>query len=68
MACAPDWRAWCAVAGCERHHHIWPPPEKRGSPLASFNVEGIHATDLSTFLDFEGAQALTRVPACPMMG
>jgi cysteine desulfurase/selenocysteine lyase len=35
-----------------------PPPEKRGSPLASFNVEGIHATDLSTFLDFEGAQEL----------
>ena len=31
-----------------------PPPEKRGSPLCSFNVEGVHATDLSTFLDFEG--------------
>ena len=31
-----------------------PPPEKRGSALATFNVEGIHATDLSTFLDFEG--------------
>ena len=31
-----------------------PPPERRGSALAAFNVEGIHATDLSTFLDFEG--------------
>lgn len=31
-----------------------PPPEKRGSALAAFNVEGVHATDLSTFLDFEG--------------
>lgn len=34
-----------------------PPPEKRGSPLCSFNVEGVHATDLSTFLDFEGQSA-----------
>lgn len=34
-----------------------PPPEKRGSPLCSFNVEGVHATDLSTFLDFEGEQS-----------
>lgn len=39
-----------------------PPPEKRGSPLCSFNVEGVHATDLSTFLDFEGQSAsLTQI-------
>ena len=31
-----------------------PEPERRGSPLCAFNVEGIHPTDLSTFLDFEG--------------
>ena len=36
-----------------------PPPEKRGSPLASFTVDGIHATDLSTFLDFEGGPSKT---------
>ena len=34
-----------------------PLPEKRGSPLCSFNVEGVHATDRSTFLDFEGQSA-----------
>ena len=31
-----------------------PQPERRGAPLCAFNVEGIHPTDLSTFLDFEG--------------
>ena len=31
-----------------------PQPERRGSPLCAFNVEGVHPTDLSTFLDFEG--------------
>ena len=37
-----------------------PPPERRGSALAAFTVEGVHATDLSTFLDFEGAGPLCR--------
>jgi selenocysteine lyase/cysteine desulfurase len=32
-----------------------PPAARRGSPLCAFNVEGVHPTDLSTFLDFEGA-------------
>lgn len=36
-----------------------PSPEKRGSPLCAFNVEGVHATDVSTFLDFEGEQSMT---------
>ena len=35
-----------------------PKPERRGSPLCAFNVDGIHPTDLSTFLDFEGLLAL----------
>ena len=38
-----------------------PQPERRGSPLCAFNVEGIHPTDLSTFLDFEGD--LPTIPA-----
>ena len=33
-----------------------PKPEQRGSPLCTFNVEGVHPTDLSTFLDFEGKE------------
>ena len=35
-----------------------PKPERRGSPLCAFNVDAIHPTDLSTFLDFEGSLAL----------
>ena len=35
-----------------------PKPERRGSPLCAFNVDGIHPTDLSTFLDFEGMLVL----------
>ena len=33
-----------------------PEPERRGSPLCAFNVDGVHPTDLSTFLDFEGTE------------
>ena len=38
-----------------------PKPGRRGSPLCTFNVDGIHPTDLSTFLDFEGLLALMTV-------
>ena len=38
-----------------------PQPERRGSPLCAFNVEGVHPTDLSTFLDFEGDEQKARL-------
>ena len=61
--CMPPWRVWSSARTAAQLRGVngvtiyGPPAEKRGSPLASFTVDGIHATDLSTFLDFEGAPA-----------
>ncbi len=43
-----------------------PEPERRGSPLCAFNVEGIHPTDLSTFLDFEGESDSLTLSVLPL--
>ncbi len=37
-----------------------PPPSRPRAALCAFNVEGVHATDLSMFLDQDGMSAVLK--------
>lgn len=68
------WLTWCVVLQLSSMNRVkvyGPKPEKGRAALCSFNVEGLHATDISTLLDQEGecpTETITdRLPACPGM-